>query len=79
MRAIAKRLDRLEARWGPAVESWKTRHLRARLEAARLRCGWPPTSPERVAELRRMTVPEILNSSRRRAAVAPTRVGRDRS
>jgi hypothetical protein len=76
MRAIARRLDRLEERFGlaqrcgPAVENWETRHLRMRLEAARLRCGSPPISPERQAELRGMRVVHILNAARQRAAGA---------
>src|ERR1700686_1170870 len=56
MRAIARRLQRLEERWRPAVESEATRQLRARLEAARLRCGSPPVSPARVLQLRGMTI-----------------------
>jgi hypothetical protein len=68
MRAIARRLRRLEERFGPPVETWETRRLRARLDAARLRCGLLPISPERPAKLRGMTIPEILNSSRKLAA-----------
>jgi hypothetical protein len=64
MRAISKRLDRLEKRWGPAVESWETRHLQMRLQAARSRCGLPSISTERRAGLRGMSVTAILNSSR---------------
>ena len=73
MRAFARRLQRLEERFGleerlgPAAASWETLRVLARLEAARVRTGSPPISPERQAELRSMTVPEILNSSRRRA------------
>jgi hypothetical protein len=72
MRAISRRLDRLEerlglaARSGPAVETWETRVLRERLEVARLRCGSPPISPKRQAELKGMTVADILVSARRR-------------
>jgi hypothetical protein len=42
MKAISRRLDRREERFGlagrgrPPVESWETRHLRLRLETARL-------------------------------------------
>jgi hypothetical protein len=64
MRDMARRLDRLEKRWGPAVESWETRHLQMRLEAARARCGLPSISAERRAGLRGMSVTAILNSSR---------------
>jgi hypothetical protein len=69
MRAIWRRLQRLEKRWGLAVESGQTEDsLVERLETLRLRQGWPPISRERVAELRGMTVMEILRSGRRCAA-----------
>jgi hypothetical protein len=68
MRAIARRLRRLEERLGPARESWQARHLQARLEAARQRCGLPPTSPQRLAELRGMSRTEILLACRQPAA-----------
>jgi hypothetical protein len=64
MRAIARRLQRLEERLVPAVESWETRRLLARLEAARLRVDATPITPERRAELRGMTIPAILHSRR---------------
>ena len=67
MRALARRLQRLEERFGLAVESEATRDLRARLEAARLRSG-PPISPERRGELKGMSLVEILNSTRRPCA-----------
>jgi hypothetical protein len=76
MRATLKRLDRLEERLGlverpeTAAESEQTRHLRMRLENARLRSSLPPPSPERLAELRGMTVVQILHSGRQRAAAA---------
>jgi hypothetical protein len=41
MRAIARRLKRLEERFGTAEESWETRQLGLRLEAADRRCGLP--------------------------------------
>jgi hypothetical protein len=62
--AISKRLHRLERRLGTAVENEATRYLRVRLENARLRCGLPPASPERLAWLRGMTIPQILHSGR---------------
>jgi hypothetical protein len=71
MRDISRRLDRLEERLGlagrrgPAVESWETRVLRLRLEAARKRSGSPPISEERRAEIRGLTVADILVSARR--------------
>jgi hypothetical protein len=36
-----------------------------RLEEARRRCGLPPISPERLAELRGKSIIEILESGRR--------------
>ena len=73
MRAIARRLHRLEQRLGPPVESRETRAVLARLEAARLRHGLPPISPERTSELRVMSITQILNAARQRAAVAHQR------
>ncbi len=67
MSSIARRLQRLEKRFRPAADSQQTRHLRARLEAARLRYRLPPTSPERLVELRTMNIVAILNSGRQRA------------
>jgi hypothetical protein len=64
MKAIARRLRRLEERVGSAVESRETQRLRARLDAARLRSESRPVSPERQAKLRSMTIPAILNSTR---------------
>jgi len=58
MRNISRRLYRLEEQLGligrgrPEVESWETQRLQMRLAASRLRCGLPPISPERQAELR---------------------------
>jgi hypothetical protein len=72
MRAIAGRLRRLEERFGPAPERWLTRHLWARLEAARLRCKLPSISAERVAELRGRGIAEILTAGRQRVAMART-------
>ena len=80
MRAILRRLDRLEKRFGlaepSAVESSETQQLRMRLAAARLRCGSPPISAERQAELKGLSIPEILDSARRRhcelGTIAPT-------
>jgi hypothetical protein len=69
MRTFARRLRRLEEQFGPIAESGEMRQVRTRLEAARLRCGLPQKSPERLAELRTMGVAEILKSARRRAAL----------
>jgi hypothetical protein len=41
MRAIARRLRRLEERIGPAPETWESKQMEARLEAARRRVGFP--------------------------------------
>ena len=79
MRALARRLHRLEERFGSAVESAETRHLRVRFEGARLRCGLPPISPERLAELRGMSIAGILSAGRERVAVARTRIWKDGS
>ena len=70
MRAIARRLHRLEQRLGPPVESRETREAMARLKAARLQCGLPPPSPERQAELRGMSITAILNAARDRLALS---------
>jgi hypothetical protein len=66
-----RRLQRLEKRLGPAVQDWRTRELRARLEAARLRSGLPPISGEPRRKLRGLTVADILNSNRRPSADTP--------
>jgi len=63
MKAISKRLVKLESRFG-AVETEFTRNLRQRLEHARLRAGLPVRSPE---DLSGMTVEQILNRGRLRA------------
>ncbi len=68
MKAILRRLHRLEERHAPAVESEATQYLRGRLEAARLRCGLRPISPERLLELRGMTIVAILHLGRYRAS-----------
>jgi hypothetical protein len=72
MRAIARRLRRLEERFGPPLETWHSRQLRARLEAAHRRCGLPPIPPERLAELRGMSMVDILIAGRQRVAAART-------
>jgi hypothetical protein len=70
MGAISKRLHRLERRLGTEIESEATRHLRMRLDHARRRCGSPAPSQERLAELRGMTVVQILHSGRQKSAAA---------
>ena len=66
MKVIVRRLQRLEERYLPAIESEQTRYLRARLDAARLRCGLRPSSPERQAELKGTSIVAILDSGRQR-------------
>jgi hypothetical protein len=68
MRANARRLHRLEERFGTTVESLETLYLRMRLKAARLRCGLPLISPDRLAWLRGKSIVEILKAGRQRAA-----------
>jgi hypothetical protein len=64
MKTILRRLHRLEEQFQPSIESPQDRYLRMRLEAARLRCGLPQPSPERLAELKGKSIAEILNSGR---------------
>ena len=66
MKAISRRLQRLEQRFGQVIESGETRHLLARLEAARLRHGLPEISSQRKDEWRGMTIIQILHSGRAR-------------
>ena len=66
MRALSRRLRRLEERLGPTVETEKTRRLLARLEAGRVRLKLPPSPPERPAELAGMSMIAILNAGRDR-------------
>ena len=71
MMNLRRRLSKLEKKqMGTAAESEQTRYLRMRVENARLRCGLPAPSPERLAELRGMTVVQILHLGRQRAAEA---------
>lgn len=70
MRAISRRLRRLEKRLGLAAEDREGCALAALIEARRLRRGLPPPSPEHLAEQRGMGVVEILNAARQRAALA---------
>ena len=77
MRAIARRLVRLEQRFGLVEETREAKILWARLEAARLRLetagmrsATPPPSPQRLADLKGMGVVGILNAARDRLALA---------
>jgi hypothetical protein len=74
MRAIARRLYRLEERFGVVVENGETLYLRARLEAARRRCGLQPIPLVRLAELRGMSIVAILNLGRQRAGLLRKRI-----
>ena len=72
LRAIARRLERLEGRLEPAEETWQERQLRARLEAARRRAGLPsPTREERDNAMacgsRSVSLADRLIAARRRA------------
>jgi hypothetical protein len=64
---LRRRIRKLEKRLGPGAESEKSRYMRMRLENARRRCGLLPPTPERLAELRGMTVTQILHLGRERA------------
>ena len=80
MRAIERRLARLEQRFGLVEETNEERVLRTRLEAARLRLKaagmrseTPPPSPEHRAGLRGMSIVDILNAARDRLALERSR------
>ena len=77
IKTISRRLQRLEKRFGLVEETWEEKVWRARFEAARLRSGSPPPSPERRAELRGMSICQILNAARDRLALAAHRAARD--
>jgi hypothetical protein len=77
MKTIEMRLRRLEARLGAEPETWEALRLRARLEAARRRCGLPPPSAERLAELRGRSIVDILKAARQRFAMANRHPDRD--
>ena len=68
MKTIVRRLKRLEQRFGLVVESGPSKELRRRLEAARVRCGLPAVSPERLTQLRGMRIVEILHAGRLRVS-----------
>ncbi len=70
MRTIARRLQRLEERCGPLVESAATKRLRVRLEAARVKLGSPPVSSKHLEGSRVMSIVEILKAGRQRVALA---------
>jgi hypothetical protein len=71
MRAISKRLQRLEKSLGSSgVENQETPWLQMRLTNARLRCKSPQPSPEHLAGLTGMTIVQILHSGRQKSAGA---------
>ena len=76
MKTISRRLRRLERQFGLEEETWEEKALWARLEAARLRCVTPPPSPERRAGSRGMSIVDILNAGRQRAAVGARLAGK---
>ncbi len=67
MKATVRRLHRLEERYLPAFENGQIRYLRARLEAARLRCGLRPITLERQSQWKGMSIVAILHSGRANA------------
>ncbi len=68
MKATFRRLQRLEKRHRDSAESGLEVYLRQRLEAARLRCGIPITSPKSFGESKGMGIIAILHAGRRRVA-----------
>jgi hypothetical protein len=68
MKDLERRLQRLERRFGTtAVESESDRRLRARLEAAYRHTGHLPPSPERLAQLRGMSLAAIVLAAKKRS------------
>ena len=69
MKAIHRRLRKLEAGWGLVPETEDEKRLRTRIEAGRARlvaCGYQVTEPVE-SELRGMTITETLQRGRERA------------
>jgi hypothetical protein len=60
MTGMQRRLRRLEERFRGPVENEWARRVTARLEAARRRSGVPPPPAERLAQIRGMSIVEIL-------------------
>ena len=71
MKAIGRRLCRLEDQFGTAIESEFSRHLCELLEARERRAGLPPRQEFPTADLHygRRTIIEVLNAGRQRAEV----------
>lgn len=71
MKAIGRRLRRLEDQFGTAIESEFSRHLCELLETRERRAGLPPfeeVPPDHVHYGRR-TIIEVLNAGQQRAEV----------
>jgi hypothetical protein len=71
MKAIGRRLCRLEDQFGTAIESEFSRHLCELLETRRRRAGLPPFEkvPPDDVHYGRRTIIEVLNAGRQRAVV----------
>ena len=71
MKAIGRRLCRLEDQFGTAIESEFSRHLCELLETRERRAGLPPYQeiPTRDVQYGRRTIMEVLNVGRQRAEV----------
>ena len=71
MKAIGRRLCRLEEQFGTAIESEFSRHLCDLLERRERRAGLPPSTEHPPGEVQhgRRTIMEILNAGRQRAEV----------
>ena len=71
MKAIGRRLCRLEDQFGTAIESEFSRHLCELLETRERRAGLPPHQelPTGNVQYGRRTIMEVLNAGRQRAEV----------
>jgi hypothetical protein len=71
MKAIGRRLCKLEGQCGTAIESEFSRHLCELLERRERRAGLPPLAEHPTGEVRqgRRTIIEVLNAGRQRAEV----------
>lgn len=71
MKAIGRRLCRLEDQFGTAIESEFSRHLCELLETRERRAGLPPFEkvPPDDVHYRRRTIIEVLNAGRQRGVV----------
>jgi hypothetical protein len=71
MKAIDRRLCRLEDQFGTAFESEFSRHLCELLTGRERRAGLPPQTEGKSADIQygRRTIMEVLNAGRQRAEV----------